>query len=245
MSYFTRAFFVTCPVLIAAVTVAAQERSKSLWDGVYTAEQAQRGHDYYEQRCAHCHGSDLTGGDGPSLVGSSFVRSYSNRYLDRLFKKLQERMPADDVTSLNDKEKLDGEGTEGAESIEEYAEFYAELMAQLGLTEGDGEGEEGDGEGQGGRGMGRGAKADEDDSVTTDFKTEQSRSAVTAGKVLLSVKTKGVSDRGDAKQEYRSAIEKVKQGYSEAVLQEQIPPGYHEGIKKYFDNIDKTDAGKK
>lgn len=149
---------------------------------------------------------------------------------------------------LNDKEKLDGEETEGAESMEEYAEFYAELMAQLGMVEGEGEGDEegeGDGEGMGGRGMGRGAKAPEDDSITTDFKTEQSKSAVTAGKILLSVKTKGVSDRGDAKKEYRTAIEKVKQGYSEAILQEQVPPGYHDGIKKYFDNIDKTDAGKK
>lgn len=143
---------------------------------------------------------------------------------------------------LNDKEKLDGEASEGAESIEDYAEFYAELMAQLGLVEGEGEG---DGEGMGDRGMGSGGKAPEDDSIATDFKTEQSKSAVTAGKILLSVKTKGVSDRGDAKKEYQTAIEKVKQGYSEAILQEQVPPGYHEGIKKYFDNIDKTDAGKK
>ena len=48
-----------------------------------------------------------------------------------------------------------------------------------------------DGEGLGGEGMGSGGKAPEDDSITTDFKTEQSKSAVTAGKVLLSVKTKG------------------------------------------------------
>lgn len=150
---------------------------------------------------------------------------------------------------LNDKEKLDGAETEGADSLEDYAEFYAELMAQLGLTEGDGEGdgegEEGDGEGLGGRGMGNGGKAPEDDSVETGFKTEQSKSAVTAGKILLSVKTKGMSDRGDAKREYRDLVEKVKQGYSEAILQEQVPPGYHEGIKKYFDNFDKSDAGKK
>ncbi|HTI50428.1 MAG TPA: hypothetical protein VL475_05735, partial [Planctomycetaceae bacterium] len=151
---------------------------------------------------------------------------------------------------LNDQEKLDGEQTEGTETLEEYAEFYAELMAQLGLAEGEGDGEgdgegEGDGNGLGGRGMGRGGKAPEDDSVETGFKTEQSKSAVTAGKVLLSVKTKGLSDRGDAKKEYRDAVEKVKQGYSEAILQEQVPPGYHEGIKKYFDNFDKADAGEK
>jgi hypothetical protein len=142
---------------------------------------------------------------------------------------------------LNDQEKLDGEQADGAQTIEEYAEFYAQLLAQLGMNEA---GEE-EGDDTGGEGMGGGGVAPEDDSVETDFKTEQSKSAVTAGKVLLSVKTKGLSDKGDAKKEYRSAIQKVKQGYSEAILQEQIPPGYHEGIKSYFDNLDKNDKGGK
>jgi hypothetical protein len=140
---------------------------------------------------------------------------------------------------LNDQEKLDGEQSEGTQTIEEYAEFYAQLIAQNGG--GEEEGGEGDGEGLGGEGMGAGDVAPEDPSIVTDFKTEQSRSAVTAGKVLLSVKTKGLSDKGDASKEYKTLIQKVKQGYSEAILQEQIPPGYHEGIKSYFDNIDKTD----
>lgn len=149
---------------------------------------------------------------------------------------------------LNDQEKLDGEQTEGAQTVEEYAEFYAQLMAQLG---GAGEAEEGEGDGDdtGGEGMGNGGAVPEDDSVETDFVSEQSKSAITAGKVLLSVKSKGISDKGDAKKEYKSLIQKVKQGYSEAILQEQIPPGYHEGIKSYFDNLDKSskpeDAGEK
>jgi hypothetical protein len=149
---------------------------------------------------------------------------------------------------LNEKEKLDGEQAEGEgiDSIEAYAEYYAELMAALGLAPGQGEdGGDGEGDDTGGQGMGNGGKAPEDDSVVTGFKTEHSKSAITAGKILLSVKSKGLSDRGDAKKEYRAAIEKVKQGYTEAVLQEQVPPGYHEGIKKYFDNIDKSDAGDK
>ncbi len=143
---------------------------------------------------------------------------------------------------LNDQEKLDNEAMgEGTQTIEEYAEFYAQLIAQMGGGEEDGEGGEGDGDGLGGEGMGDGGVAPEDDSIKTDFKTEQSRSAVTAGKVLLSVKTKGLSDKGDASKDYKTLIQKVKQGYSEAILQEQIPPGYHEGIKSYFDNIDKSD----
>ncbi|MBS0264872.1 MAG: hypothetical protein JSS02_23250 [Planctomycetes bacterium] len=141
---------------------------------------------------------------------------------------------------LNDAEKLDGEA-EGATTMEEYAEFYEQLLADLGMS-GSQDGE-GDGEGTGGEGMGEGGKVPEDDSIATDFKPEQSKSPVTAGKVLLSVKTKGLSDKGDASKQYKSAIQAVKQGYSEAILQEQVPPGYHDGIKSYFDNFEKT--GKK
>jgi hypothetical protein len=143
---------------------------------------------------------------------------------------------------LNDQEKLQGEDEEGTKTMEEYAEYYSQLLAELGMTEGQGDE---DGEGMGGEGMGEGGKAPEDESIVTDFKTEQSRSAVTAGKVLLSQKTKGMSDKGDASKEYKTLIQKVKQGYSEAILQEQVPPGYHDGIKSYFDNLDKSSKAAK
>jgi len=169
-------------------------------------------------------------------------------------KKLEEALKLLQMArQLNDQEKLDGEETEGMSDLADYEAFYEQLMAELGLTGGEGEGEgddgdgegEGDGDGLGGRGMGRGGKAPEDDSIETDFRAEQSRSPVTAGKVLMSLKTKGLSDRGDARKEYRNAIEKVKQGVNEAIQQEQIPPGYVEGIQKYFNNLEKSQpAGK-
>ena len=89
----------------------------------------------------------------------------------------------------------------------------------------------------GGPGIGEGGLAPEDDSIETGFKTERSKSAITAGKVLLMLKTKGLGERGDAETNYRSALRHVRQGVDEAILQEQIPPGYREGIKKYFDTF--------
>jgi hypothetical protein len=32
-------------------------------------------------------------------------------------------------------------------------------------------------------------------------------------------------------------VREVKQGVSEAIQQEQVPPGYHDAIKKYFDTL--------
>jgi hypothetical protein len=148
---------------------------------------------------------------------------------------------------LNDAEKLDGEVGSEAMGIEDYEELYAELMAQMrgqGEGEGDGEGE-GEGEGGGplgGEGFGEGGAAPEDETTKTGFKAEQSKSAVTAGKILLSLKSKGVSDSGDVKRDYSKLVRDVKKGVSEAIEHEQIPPGYHDSIKSYFDTLDKNKA---
>ena len=126
----------------------------------------------------------------------------------------------------NEQGQLDGEMAEGMTSMEDYAEMYAQMIGQ------------GDGEGLGGEGFGEGGEAPEDDSVNTGFKSEQAKVAVQAGKVLLSLKTKGLDDTGEAQKDYRALVTNVKQGVSEAILQEKIPPGYHDGIKNYFDNLD-------
>ncbi len=37
--------------------------SRSVWEGVYTKEQAQRGLAAYRENCAKCHGDNLGGGE--------------------------------------------------------------------------------------------------------------------------------------------------------------------------------------
>ena len=39
----------------------APSGSRSVWDGVYTQEQAERGHSLYNRHCASCHGDELAG----------------------------------------------------------------------------------------------------------------------------------------------------------------------------------------
>ncbi len=126
---------------------------------------------------------------------------------------------------LNADDMLDGEASAECKSLSDYAELYAQMMGQ------------GEGDGLGGEGTGRGGEAPEDDSVASDFQTEQTKAAVRAGKILVSLKSKGLSDSGEAQKDYQQLIGQVKQGVSEAILQEQIPPGYHEGIRRYFDTI--------
>jgi hypothetical protein len=129
---------------------------------------------------------------------------------------------------LNEQEKLDGEACQKCKSLKDYEELYAQLLAELG----------GEGDGLGGPGRGRGGKAPEDDSVDSGFQSEYARSQVQAGKVLLSLKTQGEGEKGDVVKDYRTLLNQVKQGVSEAIVSEQVPPGYHDGIKKYFDSLE-------
>jgi len=163
----------------------------------------------------------------------------SARDLKELEKALEAIQRAKKLNQDGEQDELDDLGDEA--TLEDYAEFYAELMAAMGQGEGDGEGE-GNGDGTGGRGMGRGGDPGEDDDADTGFKKETSKSSITAGKVLLSMKVKGVSEAGDTKQQYQQLIRNVREGLSEAIELEEIPPGYVPGIKKYFNTLDESES---
>jgi len=48
-------------LIALAGVICAQPSERSVWDGVYTAEQAKRGEALYANNCASCHGSALGG----------------------------------------------------------------------------------------------------------------------------------------------------------------------------------------
>ena len=143
-------------------------------------------------------------------------------------------------------EELDDLGDAG--TLEDYAEFYSELMAEMeGNGNGEGEGGEGEGEGNGDGtggdgGTGEGGTVPEDEDAQTGFKKENSKANVNKGKVLLSMKVKGVSQSGDTKREYQNLVREVQDGLSEALELEEIPPGYVPGIKKYFNTLSEDAA---
>src|SRR5476649_1138930 len=61
----------------ASSAVSAQQ-TQSIWDGIYTKEQAERGNNLYAQYCAACHSQDLMGGEiAPPLSGGQFVSNWN------------------------------------------------------------------------------------------------------------------------------------------------------------------------
>ena len=134
---------------------------------------------------------------------------------------------------VNDQEKLDGAQMGECKTLADYEALYAQMLAESP------EEPEGEGPGGGERGFGKGGEMPEDDSVETGFKNEQSKSAVVAGKMLLSLQTKGEAEKGEVVRDYKQLMQSVKQGAMEAMNSEQVPPGYHESIKSYFDTLEK------
>jgi hypothetical protein len=88
-----------------------------------------------------------------------------------------------------------------------------------------------------GPGYGYGPRPYGDDNAASGFQPEKSPSLLQPGRMLMEWKTREVSDTGPAREEYLRAVQDVRQQASEAVVQEQIPPGYQAAIKKYFDTL--------
>jgi mono/diheme cytochrome c family protein len=80
----------------------AQEASRSVWDGVYSEEQAKRGAALYGRECARCHGTDLTGADEvPALFGPAFLANWDGLTVGDLSERVRRTMPPNKPGQLN------------------------------------------------------------------------------------------------------------------------------------------------
>ena len=85
------------------VTARGQEAASSatVWDKVYTAEQATRGKDAYMTDCSACHSEDLGGsGYAPALKGDDFAFAWNDKTVGDVFDRIRKLMPPDNPGSL-------------------------------------------------------------------------------------------------------------------------------------------------
>lgn len=96
--------------LVAAV-LQAQDRGDAtvtIWDGVYTATQVERGKATFDLNCSRCHNSDLSGSDrGPALVGDAFLSNWTDGSLEAVFNLLRDSMPQGNASTVSDDSKVD------------------------------------------------------------------------------------------------------------------------------------------
>jgi mono/diheme cytochrome c family protein len=78
---------------------------RSVWEGVYTDEQAKRGQTTYREECARCHADTLAGGESsPPLAGDSFLESWDGMTMGDLFLRTRQSMPQDSPGRLSGRE---------------------------------------------------------------------------------------------------------------------------------------------
>jgi mono/diheme cytochrome c family protein len=99
-------FFLALSPLAAVVT--AQD-TRSVWDGVYTEDQAKRGEELYGERCVRCHGATYMGGtDGAGpLIGPTFNGNWNGVPLDQMLDRIRTTMPMDKPMSLSRQQTAD------------------------------------------------------------------------------------------------------------------------------------------
>ena len=95
-------------LLAAAVASLFGQPAASVWDGVYSEEQAGRGRTLYGKECASCHGSSLSGGEtAPPLTGSAFMANWSGLSVGELFERIRLSMPEGRPGTLSRQQNAD------------------------------------------------------------------------------------------------------------------------------------------
>ena len=93
----------TAAAILAGGTVALQaQAARSVWSGVFTAAQADRGKQLSMDNCAKCHGESLAGDEAaPQLAGSNFLSNWNGENVADLVERIHTSMPADDPGKLS------------------------------------------------------------------------------------------------------------------------------------------------
>jgi mono/diheme cytochrome c family protein len=95
----------TVALLQQMLLAQAAPHQVSIRNGVYTAEEAQRGKAIYQNQCGMCHGDALEGqGQNSPLAGTVFLNNWTGQTVADLFMKTIVMMPAMDPGTLTPKD---------------------------------------------------------------------------------------------------------------------------------------------
>jgi mono/diheme cytochrome c family protein len=106
---------------LMALTQPISAQTKTVWDGVYTEQQAARGVASFASSCARCHGAEPNGEEGRSLTGRPFWDSFRESTVDHLLDFVSKNMP---------------NGAGGSLSADTYADLVAFILSRNGLPSG-------------------------------------------------------------------------------------------------------------
>jgi hypothetical protein len=99
---------------------------RTVWDGVFTADQANRGRTYYAMSCAECHGARLQGGESKPLSGDVFWNDWRESTVGELLTYISKNMPYSEDGTLA-----------GTLSPSTYVDIVAHMLERNGLPAGE------------------------------------------------------------------------------------------------------------
>lgn len=86
----------------------AQTPVRTVWDGLFSAEQAATGKALYDSKCASCHGAEMGGMEMASaLAGAGFMGNWSGQSVGDLATRIKLTMPANDPGILSSRQTAD------------------------------------------------------------------------------------------------------------------------------------------
>jgi S-disulfanyl-L-cysteine oxidoreductase SoxD len=107
-----RRHFVTCCIALCGtaglVASLRAQPAPTVWDGVYTEDQATRGAALYDKECGQCHGpAGAGGGMATPLVGAAFSANYDGQTVGDLFERNRTTMPPGKEGQMGGQENAD------------------------------------------------------------------------------------------------------------------------------------------
>jgi mono/diheme cytochrome c family protein len=89
------------------------DKKLSVWSGVYSQDQNERGEELYSGACAQCHGLTLNGAGqpdqppSPAIARASFLRKWDGQSVAALFTYVFTKMPPDAPGTLSEQQAID------------------------------------------------------------------------------------------------------------------------------------------
>ena len=87
-------------IVLLSVAHPAGQVPRSVWDGVFTDAQAERGRVAYSANCSSCHGGDLRGAESKALRDEKFWSDWKETTVDYLLGQISRNMPFSDDGTL-------------------------------------------------------------------------------------------------------------------------------------------------
>jgi cytochrome c len=102
-------------VTISATRILAEPAGTkaSVWSGIYTQAQSERGEELYSGACAQCHGLSLNGAGqadqppSPAIARATFLRKWDGKTVAELFTYVHKTMPTDNPGTLTEQQAID------------------------------------------------------------------------------------------------------------------------------------------